>query len=387
MKLILFAHPRHLGSTSMALFSEFIYSAATNRNCEVEIWTPSDCLYRLPAPSGIKKWLGYLDQYVIFPFKIRRKSVVCGGDVLFVFSDQALGPWVKLVSDRPHVIHVHDFIALRSACGEFPQCRLSWTGRLYQKYIRAGFNRGRNFICISDRSKTDLVRFLDFPERASIEVVLNGLNYPYSRRGSQYAKRVMSGTIKSDMEAGFLLHVGGNQWYKNRSGVLEIYNAYVSEVAKPLPLIMIGEQPNHDLLSQASALLAPAHVEFVVRPPVEVVEAAYSMASFLIFPSIAEGFGWPILEAMSCGCPVLTTDDAPMTEIAGSAAMYLPTYDYTNVAGWAKKSSSILINSLNLSSERRQELVNAGIARALRFDAEGVIEAYFHIYQNVLKKG
>jgi len=89
----------------------------------------------------------------------------------------ALGPWVPVVRDRPHVVHVHDLLALRSALGEIPENPTSITGRIYQRYIRRGFQKARHFVSISRKTQADLHRVGGVSAITS-EVVYNGLNFP-----------------------------------------------------------------------------------------------------------------------------------------------------------------------------------------------------------------
>ena len=113
-------------------------------------------------------------------------------DALFVFCDQALGPWVPLVSDRPHVVHVHDLLALRSALGDVPENRTALPGRIYQRYIRRGFRQARHFICISRKTSEDLRRFGGI-FGSDVDVVYNGLNHPYAPMTPQESQSSIAG--------------------------------------------------------------------------------------------------------------------------------------------------------------------------------------------------
>ena len=383
MKTIVFAHPNFLDSTSMPLFAKQIADGLRKHGDSVEIWQPKALIRRLPCPNIFKKWLGYIDQYLVFPLTACLRAYFLPADTLFIFSDQALGPWVPIFAKRPHVIHCHDLLALRSSLGEFSQNHLSLTGRLYQAWIRRGFGRGRRFICVSHRSKEELLRFLPTDSTATVDVVHNGLNYPFSPMDPNYAIEVLSGTGSQIPISGFLLHVGGNQWYKNRAGVIAIYAAYVMRHHSPLPLVMIGAAPNAAMLDAKKQIPSHGCVEFVVRPSVEVLHAAYSLASALIFPSVAEGFGWPIIEAMACGCPVLTTDDAPMTEAGGNAATYLP-LSHGNQRDWAIKCASILANLLARSPSERERVRSAGLSHAAGFSEDQTIDRYLKIYSRII---
>jgi len=115
------------------------------------------------------------------------------------------------------------------------------------------------------------------------------------------------------------------------------------------------------------------------------LQAAYSIAGAFIFPSLAEGFGWPIIEAQACGCPVLTSDEAPMNEIGGSAANYIPVLKTSDDAQtWAINGATKLKSLLTMPEKQRKKLVNEGIANVARFNADDAIEGYLNIYKQVL---
>ena len=91
------------------------------------------------------------------------------------------------------------------------------------------------------------------------------------------------------------MHIGGNQWYKNRKGVLEIYRAYVASTPEPLALWMVGAPPPAQLLELADSIPSSGRVHFLAGLTNQQVNAAYSHARVLLFPSLEEGFGWPIV--------------------------------------------------------------------------------------------
>lgn len=144
--------------------------------------------------------------------------------------------------------------------------------------------------------------------------------------------------------------------------------------------------PSKQLQDAANSIGNKGNVKFLIRPESKVVKAAYSTASAMLFPSFAEGFGWPIIEAMACGCPVLTTNDAPMTEAGGSAANYIPKFDAENVDVWAKTCADILGSVLRRSPSERLAFREAGLAHAGRFDNNSVIDRYLSIYENVMSQ-
>ena len=107
----------------------------------------------------------------------------------------------------------------------------------------------------------------------------------------------------------------------------------------------------------------------------------------LLFPSLAEGFGWPIAEAMACGCPVLTTGEPPMNEVGGDVAHYLPRLQGPqDLDKWSHQGAGVLLQLLSASPEERASRVRAGLARAAAFSADAAIERYLQIYRRVLEQ-
>ena len=106
----------------------------------------------------------------------------------------------------------------------------------------------------------------------------------------------------------------------------------------------------------------------------------------LLFQSHAEGFGWPIAEALACGCPVITTDEAPMTEVGGPHAHYLPrgSGGADALGPWAEHGARVICAVIDRSPEAQAQAARAGIEWTARFDAAQAIENYLNIYSAVL---
>lgn len=371
----------------MPKFAKLITDGMRARGHSVEVLTAQPWAYKLPAPAKLKKWLGYIDQFIVFPIWMRSRLGKVSSETVFIFTDQALGPWVPVVAKRSHVIHVHDFMALKSARGEFHQNPTSWSGKLYQNMIRRGFNHGKRFISVSKKSQSDLQGFLTAPAEESI-TIYNGLNFSFRCMSKDEAHAAFSDAGLELPSTGFLLHVGGNQWYKNRIGVLEIYAAYIKNTDTAKPLIMVGANPTKQLTDKANEInkSKKGSVQFIVTPPTEVVCAAYSMAGAFIFPSIAEGFGWPIIEALACGCVVLTTNEAPMTEIGGACATYIPNIDsFETVNTWASECAAILESTLSKKDYVSETARAARIKHALSFDLDKTLDEYEAAYLRAQK--
>ena len=385
MNIVFFSHPMFFASQSMPRFVQMLARGMEGRGWKVEIWSPRPLLVRVPASPVIRKWLGYVDQYVFFPFAVRNKLKACDASTLFVVTDQALGIWVPLVAERPHVVHCHDFLAQLSANGNIQENRTAWSGRQYQFMIRRGYARARHFISVSKKTREDLHSFLPFTPHHS-EVVYNGFHQQFEPQDRTVARRLFSAEVKLDLKEGYILHVGGNQWNKNRPGVIEIYNAWRLDDDNCLPLVLVGETPDSRLRKAYESSPYRKDIHLVVHVADALLPTAYAGASVFLFPSIAEGFGWPIAEAMACGCPVITTYASPMTEVATHAAFYIPVRPFKDDKSiWAAQSASVLDDVLRMPSLKRAEVIQKGLLNARRFETEASLDRIEGIYREVIR--
>jgi glycosyltransferase involved in cell wall biosynthesis len=387
MRLVLYTHPDFLGIGSQRRFARMLADAYRARGHSVEVRQPEARLRRALGGRAAK-WAGYVDQYLLFPAQTRSDIARDPTDTLYVLCDQALGPWVRLVEARPHVVHCHDLLALRSALGLVPGQVTRWSGRAYQRWIRSGFRRARHFISVSEQSRADL-HGIGRARPLTSHVVHNGLNHPYRRRDSTEALATLRRAGLDVTARGFVLHVGGGQWYKNAGGVIRLYGAWAAQrtaQARAIwPLLLVSPPPGPELRWLVDALPAGAEARFVQDLDTEALEALYSLAAALLFPSHAEGFGWPIAEALACGCPVLTTAAAPMTEVGGPHALYVPPLAAdADPEAWAARGARELTALLDRSDAERDEAASASVEWARRFDVDAAIDRYLAIYAEVL---
>ena len=388
MNLVLFVHPDFAGIRSQTLFAEWLAREYRARGHTVDVRAPTAQLRRYVPDGCWAKWAGYVDQYVLFPREIRNVLRSDPPETLYVFCDQALGPWVPHVAQRPHVVHCHDLLALRSALGDIAEHRTSASGRAYQRYIRRGFQHARHFISISERSRDDLRRFGSVRPCTS-EVVYNGLHHPFKPVASETAQSILRkrGLPADGMRC--ILHVGGGQWYKNTLGVVRLYAAYADSARRAgrpaAPLWIVGPDPDAAVRDMLARLESPGEARFLRGLDTEVLEALYGFAEVLLFPSLAEGFGWPIVEALACGCPVITTGEAPMTEVGGPCALYLPRLGVgDDPNAWATEGARVLDGLLERTPEQRTVAAETGVDWSRRFAPGTAIDSYLKIYERVL---
>ena len=339
---------------SMLRFADALfYGLQAAVGIEVELIRPEAFFGRLkPGGTGLGKWLGYLDKFLVFPWTLKRQAARFD---LVHLCDHSNAHYTRYLSGVPHLITCNDLLAIRSALGEFPQNRTGWTGRILQRLILSGLKQARRITCISEATRRDLLRIAGLPE-TRVDVTYMGLNYPYSPVAAQ------------TQGAPYLLHVGGDQWYKNRDGVLAIYAELRGIHGKnPPDLILVGPPLSNP----------PPGVQSLSGIGNEPLRSLYSGAELVLFPSLEEGFGWPILEAQACGCRVVTTGKPPMTEVGGDAAFYLD--DPTDIPASAR----LVFNVLTQEPHLRRSAVHAGLKNAARFSTEKMIAQYRALYEEI----
>jgi glycosyltransferase involved in cell wall biosynthesis len=190
----------------------------------------------------------------------------------------------------------------------------------------------------------------------------------------------LGGDVVRAVDKGCVLHVGGNEWYKNREGVCRIYTELArnrrAEGNEVPVLILAGKKPD-EALARLVDEAKDLPIVVVTSPSNEQVRALYSMAKVFLFPSMQEGFGWPIVEAMACGCPVVTTGRAPMTEVGGNCATYI---DPSQAASAAAELERVL----DLSQDQRDALAVNARAHLENFTLDSFGDHYAEAYSRAL---
>ena len=282
--------------------------------------------------------------------------------------------YTKHMRSVPHIVTCHDLLAVRSALGEIPENRTRWTGRQLQRMILNGLKEAQHIACVSEATRRDLLRIASIPA-GRVSRIYNSLNYPYKpMEKHEAAPRLQK--LRVDPNQSFLLHVGGNQWYKNRLGVLRIFSQVIKRPVKHnLNLVMVGKPWTPDMRRFVDAHGMNNVAIELTEVGDEDLRALYSTARMLLFPSLQEGFGWPIIEAQSCGCPVLTSDRPPMDEVGGSAAIYID-----------PEKPELAALTLEAALSRNLFAREPSLENAARFNESTMIDSYLFLYDRVQKQ-
>jgi len=376
------------GQPSMQRFAANMATGLAAEGIKAIVIRPEIVWGRLAAKvPRLQKWAGYIDKLVILPQRLRKLatgSSAQGEPTIFHVCDHSNASYVRSLTSVPHVVTCHDLFAVRSALGEIPQHTTRWSGRQLQALITQGLRQAKKIVCDSEATRRDVLRLLQpDPERVSTALLsFNPLDWaPHSASTTgdwrDMVKRI-SGHSPNPALKRYVLHVGGESWYKNRHGVARIFSQVKAATAEGLGLVFVG--PPLPAALQDFIASQPGMTECVITlQGVTDRELAtlYRSSEALLFPSLDEGFGWPVLEAHACGCRVITSLRGSLPEVGGTAAYYI---DPDDEAGAARVLEAVLTQT----EDQRKQASQAALANAARFSLQATTRQYISIYEQLL---
>ncbi len=250
-----------------------------------------------------------------------------------------------ILTRRPSVAIVYDLVALDPSTS--PNRRSALIERLT---LDAAIRRARGLVCISESTRGELLARTPGVAAKATVAPLAAASDP--------------GAL-SDAEAralpapGFVLAVGTLEPRKNLPRLVDAYAGLAAELQARHPLVVVGAagwrtgETLAALRSLGDRCLTPGHVSDAA------LAELYRRCAVFCYPSLAEGFGLPVLEAMAAGAPVLTSNVSSLPEVGGTAAAYADPGDTTSIARE--------LQALLEDPQRREALSRAGVARAAEF--------------------
>jgi glycosyltransferase involved in cell wall biosynthesis len=207
---------------------------------------------------------------------------------------------------------------------------------LVRSYRRLSYPRSARIaealIVNSESLRSEVERYLDVDKR-KIRLIYEAIDHDLFKPGDAGAARAR--VARYGVTKPFVLFVSSLWPYKNCDGLLRAWALARGELGDR-QLVIVGNSPDQkyvgSLRSLAAELGISADVLFTGRVPIEDTVPFYQAADVLVYPSFNETFGLPILEAMACGCPVVTSDTSSMPEVAGGAAILSDPKDPASIA-------------------------------------------------------
>ena len=356
---------------SMLNFDRFLAEQLRGKGVRVEVLRPPP---RLGARAG--KWIRYVDKYVFFQPALRRAAKAASASrSLLHICDHSNALYLHTAGARRNVVTCHDLIAVRIAHGEFPGIGTAWSGKILQRLILTGLAKSHFVVCDSHSTQRDLVRFL--PKLAGRSNVVHLSLDPRWHPVAREEARAMAAPL--DDARPIVFHLGANCWYKNWEGILRTF-ARVIERARPdqpRPLLVLGS----GILSEENRAFVREHrLENDVVNPGRLTEAQilglYNIASVFFFPSRFEGFGWPLLEAQACRCPVVCSKEGSLGEIVEDSALTAHPDD--------EKALATHLDALLHDPKLREETIQRGLQNSARFTHARTLDGYLAAYATAL---
>jgi glycosyltransferase involved in cell wall biosynthesis len=265
----------------------------------------------------------------------------------------------------PQVVTVHDLIPLK-----YPELSPKWK-YYYQYALPFLLKQSQGIICVSEATKEDIVKNYGL-EPDSLDVVYNGYDQ------NLFYPQADNALLRQYNLDKYLLYVGDMRFYKNLSRCLE---AFDSLPGKDYQFVITGKKDDFfypEIKRQTAKLAAQERIIFLDYVPSAELPKLYSLAQGLVFASLYEGFGLPVLEAMACGCPVITSNVTSMPEVGGDSVLYVDPYNVENIAQG--------MYQLLTNEELRTNLRHQGLARAKLFSWSKTAKGVRQVWEKCLEK-
>nr|WP_199332578.1 glycosyltransferase family 1 protein [Anabaena catenula] len=317
----------------------FLYLQYLNPTLLISSLLPDYTCYQIPPnltpEQGFK---GHLRRLVWTQFQLPKIYKNLKSHLLF-----SPIPEAPLYANCRFIVMSHDMIPLR-----FPK-RFSPLTPYHRYYTPQVFNQAQHIICNSEATAKDITDFYQIPINKITPIPL-----AYDRTHFQFLNLPTSN---------YFLYIGRQDPYKNIQRLISSFAALPNRGDYELWLAGPTDKRYTPLLEKQLEELQITHlVKFLNYVPYDELPIIINQALALVFPSLWEGFGLPVLEAMACGTPVITSNISSLPEVAGDAAILINPYNVGEITA----AMQAIIND----SEMRKQLSQKGITRANQFSWE-----------------
>ncbi|MFC2173806.1 glycosyltransferase family 4 protein [Acidobacteriota bacterium] len=284
------------------------------------------------------------------------------------------GPDVWYSKRCPTLVSIHDLVHFR-----YPERFFSTSKE--EKDFRAHMHRIRDNADMiatgSEFSKKDIVNFLDISEDR-VRVIPDAVDErfrPYEP-GEEERARILE---RFGVDGNYVLFVGGNDFRKNLKATVEAMALLDAKGSLDCQLLVVGafgRGPVFDDIENLPAFKSgfdKGKIRLTGRVDDQELLLLYSCAELFIFPSLFEGFGYPPLEAMACGAPVITSNRGALGEVLEDAAWFVDPENPEEIAG--------AIQTLVSDTEARQRKTRLGLSLAGRYSGQTMAQAYARLYR------
>ena len=354
----------------MLRFGETMHRLLLGTGAPVIAWCPPFILRKLVSagPRWGAKWLAYADKFglgalSLLWFRLRHP------DAIWHIVDHSNAIYVDVLPAAKVLITCHDCIAIEDALFGRTGQPVERLGPLFQRWISRGLRRAGAVVCVSEATANDLVRLVN-PNPRRVRVVYNGMIQQLAVPEHVEAINLLK-KHKIECSRPFIFMIGSDLRRKNRHNVLKCFDLLRASSETPdFQLVLAGKPMQGE--NRAAADASPWRDDIIEIGNIDsaTLAAAYRYASVVLFPSLAEGFGLPIIEAQSCGAVLVTSRRPPMSELAGEGAVLVNPEDPADIAAG-------VLQAYAESNALRQR----GLLNARRFDPGEMLKGYLDTYR------
>lgn len=269
------------------------------------------------------------------------------------------------------VVTVHDLYFM-----DYPQEADREAGRVFAKKIQDSLDRADGIIAVSESTKRELLE--RFPvEKKKIKVIYHGLDLSFHLSVSPKEKD--EARKKFSLPPDFILFVGSVEPRKNLSNLIEAF-LLVRQKFPQIHLVIAGPPGKDSEPIQRKIRKNCLHpwVRITGYASTAELKALYSLASIFVFPSLCEGFGMPLLEAMASGTPLVVSGRSAVPEVVGNAGVYFNPHSPEEIA----EKVGLLLEDSHL----QQKLIKEGMRRIQHFDWKSAASETLNYYRSLIKE-
>ncbi len=308
-------------------------------------------------------------RYLAYPLQARRAQRSINHII-----DHGYAHLVHAISSKHTVVTVHDLIPLLAWHGKIPG--MSYPHQpLLNKFSLKALHKAAYVISDSASTKNDLIEYVGLASD-KIEVIHLGLDERFRPLLPEHRQMARKSFGLPNSEAHVVL-ITGRQLYKNHKTSLRVIERLQSLCKKPIQLVRLGaETPEWAEQLSQSRLHSP--VKILRGLTTEQLVELYNSIDCLLFPSWYEGFGWPPLEAMACGVPVVTSNVGSLPEVVGGAALTAAPDDVNALSN--------AVHAMLERSDLRNDHIQRGLKNVTRFTWQQCAHDVAKIYRKILRK-
>jgi glycosyltransferase involved in cell wall biosynthesis len=315
----------------------------------------------------------YIDKFILFPILLILKRIYFHfkyTNYKFHICDHSNSFYIFFLPKKLATITCHDVLAIRGSFGfKDAYCNYGFTGKILQKIIFYSLNKFQKITFVSKftlNQYTELKTILNYNTKQQFQIIYNTFNYEYKKIPLEKLNILCKNYLPEILNnKQFILHVGSSLPRKNKDLLIKLLNNLQNKWDGILCLA--GSNNNESTIELIGKYNLNQKVVIIENPTSSVLEILYNKCLVLIFPSFSEGFGWPLIEAQSVGCPVITSNLDPMVEITNGSALYANPND--------EKSFENMFYQI-LDDSKRNTLIEIGYNNIKRFEKEKIISDY-----------